>query len=259
MQTRIGSLIVRKLITTFVATTIFSILSAFYYTKVKSSFEIVYNQENEFIGWFFIYFMAIGVIILIYGNLVSIGVDYLQRKWFPQNDWLHVLILGVFGLANGLFFQEETLAYYGMLAALFYGVIDKWLYKRNSKNKSVKMFFLIPIVSLLISWSYFQLVSPPLPSFTKEDAVEFETSGEGTFIEEFPKEIGKWEGDIDGYQVKRETSAKEIEDEVYLVTFTENWSKGTEKDSWTISYKVKRDGSGINDETGNMPPYYENN
>ena len=34
-------------------------------------------------------------------------------------------------------------------------------------------------------------------------------------------------GNIDGYQVKGETSVREMEDEVYMVTFTENWSKGT--------------------------------
>ena len=47
---------------------------------------------------------------------------------------------------------------------------------------------------------------------------------EGTTIEKFPKKIGKWEGTIDGYQVKRETSVQEKEEEVYMVTFTENWS-----------------------------------
>ncbi|MBT2701471.1 hypothetical protein J7E79_29915 [Bacillus sp. ISL-40] len=257
MKTGIVSLIIRKLVTTIVATTIFSVLLSFF--GIKGISEIVYNQGNQFIGWFFIYLMYIGVIILIYGNLVSIVIEYLQSKWFQRHDWLYVLILGVFGLANGIFFQERTLAFYGMLAAILYAIIDKWLYKRNTKSKSVIMFFLIPIASLLISWGYFQFTSPPMPPFTKEDAVNFATTGEGTTIEHFPKDIGKWEGIIDGYQVKRETNAKEIEEEIYIVTFTENWKKGNEKGSWTLSYKIDRGSLTANGEQGNMPPYYEGN
>jgi hypothetical protein len=94
--------------------------------------------------------MYIGVIILIYGNLVSIVIEYLQRKWFQQYDWLYVLILGVFGLANGLFFQQGTLAFFGMLAAILYAIIDKWLYKRKPASKKIKMLFLNPVASLLI-------------------------------------------------------------------------------------------------------------
>ena len=103
MQTGIASLIVRKLITTFVATTICS--APFGFFNIIGGSEVTYNQGNQFIGWFFIFSMYIGAIILIYGNLVSIGIEYLQRKWFPRQDWLYVIILGVFGLANGIFFQ----------------------------------------------------------------------------------------------------------------------------------------------------------
>lgn len=190
IQTGIGSLIVRKIITTFAATTTLTVLLSFF--SIKSNSQIIYDQGNHFIGWYFIFSMHIRLIILVYGNLISVVVEYLQIKWFPQHDWLYVLILGVFGLANGLFFQERSLAFYGMLAAILYAIIDKWLYKRNTKNKSVKMFFLIPIASLLISWGYFQFTSPPMPPFTIEDAVKFATSGEGTAIDYFPKEISTW-------------------------------------------------------------------
>ena len=49
-------------------------------------------------------------------------------------------------------------------------------------------------------------MSPPIPPFTKEDAVKFATSGEGTMISDFPKEIGTWTGTIGDYEVKRKTS-----------------------------------------------------
>jgi len=257
MEPRTGSLIFRKFTATFVTTMIFSFVLVL--VNSINGFEFEFNQGNQFIGWFFIYFMYIGGIILIYGNLVSLVTEYLQRKWFRQYDWLYVIILGVFGLANGLFFQNGTLALLGMLAAALYAIIDKWLYQRKSKNKSIKMFFLIPIASLVLCWGYFQLTSSPMPPFTKEDAVHFATSGEGTVIEHFPKEIGKWEGTIEGYDVKRETDAQEIEEEVYIVTFTENWKKDSEMGTWELSYKVERGSLTANGEQGNIPPYYKGN
>jgi hypothetical protein len=78
MQHEIISLIFRKLVTTFVTTTIFSLLLAF--LNLIGREEITYNQGEQFIGWFLICFMYIGVIILIYGNLVSVGIEYLQRN-----------------------------------------------------------------------------------------------------------------------------------------------------------------------------------
>lgn len=251
-----GSLIIRKLITTFVTTIVTSILFAFFTLKESHS-KIIYSLGNEFMGWFFIFFMYIGIIILIYGNLVSIGIEHLQRKWFIQHDWLYVLILGIFGLANGLLFQASIFALYGMLAALLYGGIDKWLYKRSSESKGIKMFFLLPIASLLLFWGYFHFISPPMSSFTKEEAVEFATSGEGDYTDYFPKEIGEWQGTIEGYQVEKKTTVKEIEEEMYIVSFEENWKKGTQAGNWTLSYKVERDGLGMYDEKGELPPYYE--
>jgi len=256
LETGIGSLIIRKLITTFFTTTIFSILLFFF---IIDSSKIVHDREVESFGWFFIFFIYGGIIILLYGNLVSIGTEYLQRKWFKEQDWLYVVILGIFGLANGLLFQEISFSIYGLLAALLYAIVDKCLFKRFKEDKSVKAFFLIPIALLLLCWGYIQLSSPPIPPFTKEDAVQFVTSGEGTAIEYFPNDIGKWEGTVDGYRVKRETNAKEIEKEVYLVTFTETWGKGTRDRSWVLSYKVNRGSSSAYGEKGIMPPYYEGN
>jgi hypothetical protein len=256
MDTKVKKFMLRKLIATFVSTTIFSFLLALLYILQAPS--IIYNQGNQFIGWFFVYFIYIGAIILIYGNLVSAGTEYLQRKWFRKLDWLYVTILGIFGLANGVFFGEITLAYCGMVAAILYGIIDKWLNKKIMKNKSVKMFFLAPIALLVISWVYFQISSPTMSPFTKEDAVDFATKGEGTVIENFPKEIGQWTSNIEGYQVQKETSVKEIKAEVYMVSFTERWYKGAEKGSCTISYKVSRGSLTAKGSTGKMPPYYGN-
>ena len=60
----------------------------------------------------------------------------------------------------------------------------------------------------------------------------FANDGEGTVTDVFPKRIGTWQGEIDGYLIERATSAKEVGDETYLITFTERWEKRADKGSW---------------------------
>lgn len=254
-QMRMGNLIWRKVTTTFVAAAILAAILG-----LGTGFEteqIKYNQGNAFIGWAFIYFLYIGVIMLIYGNIVSIGIEYLQRKWFQKQDWLYVFILGVFGLANGLIFQEVAFAVLGMIAAIFYALIDKWLYRRMQNEKGIIWFYIVPVVAIFIIWGTLLMISPRMHPFTADDAVSFATSGEDLENEYFPKEIGVWEGDVDGFAVKRETSAEEIEDELYLVTFTESWKKGDLQDSWSFSYKVDRTSLTAHGGKGAIPPYYK--
>ncbi|QDP41156.1 hypothetical protein [Radiobacillus deserti] len=245
--------LLRKLLTTIVTTSALSFLFVFLYA-IKG-FEFVPDLGNQLLAWFFVYFMYIGVVILLYGNVVSIIVDYAQYKWFPKSDWLYVLILGIFGLANGLFFQLQSFAIVGMAAAILYGLMDKWLSKRKEKEKKIRMFLFAPIALLVCCWGFLQLISPPEPPFTKEDAVEFATSSEGSVTALFPDQIGKWEGTIDGYQVIRKTDAKDIGKETYLVTFSESWKKGEEEGKRTFSYKVERGSLTMSGENGEVPPY----
>lgn len=254
MHSGIGSLVVRKLITTFFVTTIFSILLLLFSIDYS---KMIYDRGIEFIGWFYFSFIYSGLIILIYGNLISIGVEYIQRKGFIRQDWLHVIILGIFGLLFGLLLQELIFAIYGLLTALLYAIVDKYLYVRLKEAKQVKVLILVPIVSLLLAYGFLQVTSPSMPPFSKEEAVQFATSGEGTPIDYFPKEIGIWEGTVDGYQVKRETNVKEIGEELYLVTFTETWGKGARDFSWSLSFKVERGTLSAYEEKGRKPPYYK--
>jgi hypothetical protein len=247
------SLIIRKLIATLFATTFTAILMAALSVLSKSNSEIEYNLGNQLMSWSFIYIIYVGVIIMIYGNSVSIGLELAQKKWFSRHTWLYILLHGVFGLLLGLLFPY--LALFGMYAALGYAGIDVWLSIRVSKHKGIKSFFLIPVLLYGLSWGYYQIISPPMPPFTKEDAVEFATSGEGTVIDDFPDNIGKWYGTIDGHQVERETNAEEIANEIYIVTFTETWKKGEEVSSQFFSYRVERGSLSAHKNGGETPPY----
>ncbi|WP_152658544.1 hypothetical protein [Oceanobacillus sp. CFH 90083] len=253
MKTKSESLLLRKLTATFVTTIFFSMLFVFVY--FNSGFEFAYHRGSQFISWFLVYALYIGMIILIYGNVVAMTIECLQRKWFRQHDWLYVLILGFFGLVNGVLFQDGMAALYGALAAIIYGIFDKWLYRRKEQEKSVKPFLIIPVVSIVVCWGYLELTSPPVPPFEKEDAVDFATSGEGAVTDEFPNYIGQWEGTMEGYQVTKETAVEEIGDEVFIVTFTKHWKKGDEMGTWTSSYKVDRQSRTLLCMEGDMPSY----
>ena len=95
-----------------------------------------------------------------------------------------------------------------------------------------------------------------MPPFTKEDAVHLVTAGKDPVNNLFPLDIGKWEGTIGGYHVTRETSAREIGKEIYIVAFTESWEKGSEKGTFESSYKVERGGLTASGQSGKIPPYY---
>lgn len=254
MKEEIGSLICRKFIATLFSGTVVTIL--FLYLMDVSR---MLDNRWIFISIFLAFFMYIGGIILVYGNLVSISAEKVQRKLAKEQSWLYVIILGIFGLANGLLFQEITFALLGFVAAVLYAIIDKLLEKRLKEEKSIKAFLLIPISVFFLSWGYCVLTFQPLPPLTMEEAVKFVTSGDGTFIDNFPKEIGEWQGTVDGYayQVKRETSAEELEEGKYKVIFTETWGNEKSERAWVLTYIVERGTSSIYSKEGIMPPYYK--
>lgn len=259
MQNQLKNILTRKVTATVVSTIVISIWIAFLGGKDSDS-EIIYNLDDAFVGWSITYVMYVGAIIFTYGNLVSIGIEYLQRKWFQKHHWFSILLHGIGGAAPGLFipdFQDAFFLLYGMLAAALYACVDRWLYKSASKKKGVKMFFLFSLLAYALCWGYFHFNSPPIPTFTQEDAVDFATADNGTVTDVFSNKIGKWQGNVEDYEVERETSVKEMGEEIYIVTFKENWSKGNETGSWLLSYKVERGSSSIYDEKGEMPPYQE--
>ncbi|WP_313894200.1 hypothetical protein [Psychrobacillus sp.] len=248
--------LLRKLVTTVITTVITSV-SFVAYSLIRNSTGIDHSLGSQFLGWFMVWFIYSGAVIFIYGSLVSIGIDFIQRKGFIRPKWLYVLIHGLFGIMFGVFAQEWLLSIYGMLIASMYAIIYKLLSKILLEKKSIKMFFLIPSAFLLLSWGYFYVISAPIPLFTEEDAVEFATSGNGTVTSDFPKKVGKWQGSIDGFEVERATDVKQIAKEKYIVTFTEKWEKGYITGTCFYSYIVERNSSTANELCKKTPPYYK--
>ena len=91
--------------------------------------------------------------------------------------------------------------------------------------------------------------------FTAVEAIEFAAGGDDSVVAALPKKPGIRKGRIGGYHVERETSAREIGREKYIITFTERWDKGLEKDSWIWTYEVERDSVSAKSGKGTAPPY----
>ncbi|GKU80631.1 hypothetical protein [Niallia sp. NCCP-28] len=254
MQAELQDIIPRKITATFISA--FFPASVFTFWYIYSDIEASYNQGNDFIGWFFIYFMYAFVIIFLYGNFVSIAAEFLQRKYFPTQDWLYVIIVSSLGAFFGILTINIFAAATGFLAALVYAVLDKMLFK-DVFPFNMGWFFLMPIVVVGLIWGCLQIASPQMPAFTEADAVDFLMEGAGTDISYFPKEIGKWEGAVNGYQVTRETKAKKIKKDIYLVIFIEKWKKENEKGQYIISNKVDRNSVFEIHHQGDYPPYYK--
>jgi hypothetical protein len=144
-----------------------------------------------------------------------------------------------------------------MAAAMLYACIDWWVERRIDRERSTKIVLIIPLILLLLSWSILEAISPSPPPFTKEDAIEFATSGEGTDIDLFPDKAGTWKGTFEGYYIERKTRAEKLNKGLYLVTFEENWTKGKQKGHYVTSYKVDRSSVSGYGENGTTPPYYE--
>lgn len=237
---RLGLLLLRKIAATFAATVVVSIVMGALYVLSPYRTENLYNLGHQFMGWTIIYFMYVGVIILVYGNAVSLGLEWIRSQGWIQHPLILIALHGVFGSALGLVFPSIGAVIYGIVAATIYGVIDYWFGVRISRRKGIIHILLIPVVVYVGFGLVLQWKSPPVPYFTMEDAVEFATSGKGTVIDAFPDRIGVWEGHVGGYEVRRETSASEVAPEKYVVTFTETWQKGPESGSCYYSYRVER-------------------
>ncbi|OOE12435.1 hypothetical protein [Fictibacillus arsenicus] len=183
-----------------------------------------------------------GVIILVYGSLVSAIIEFVMNRWFKINTLIYILLHGVFGL---IMFEAPILAVFGVAAALLYSLIDRWILHRIKKDKPTLMLMLTPIALFMMTWSILSFITPDRPPFTAEDAVEFVTSGKGTIINKFPKE----EGIITVGIATRETSVEKIGNEVYIVTFTETWKYEDAGGPWSISYIVERGSSTLYDQS----------
>lgn len=254
MKDQVIKLIARKVVTTLITAMLFA-LSFSTYGLIGNDSLSPYDRGVEFIGWASLFFYYGGIIIFIYGTAVSIVLELMLRKILPKYNWLYILFHGLFG---GIFlFQDLDILFLGIVPAFLYGLVDRWLYTQNMDGRHIKFGLLIPVALTLILWGSFSLSSETRPPFTSEDAIERATSGEDTISSNFPKDKKKWNGEIEGFQVSRKSSARKRGDHEYIVTFTESWEKGYLNGTYKIHYIVDRNTVSLHSESGLVPPYYK--
>ncbi len=150
--------VTRKLSATFLSTLISS--TAICSWGLVTDDNIENNLAADFLFWTVIYFLFMGIIVLIYGNIVSVIVESFQRKWFEEADWLYILILGVFGAAIGLILPHWEVIIQGFFVAMLYGLIDKFMLKRWQQNKGTAMLFIVPLAVFVVLSVYFHYTLP---------------------------------------------------------------------------------------------------
>lgn len=245
-------LIERKLLTTFLTTSFVSLAMAAMFIDMEGP----YHRGDSFIGWLFVCFMIGGPIILVYGNLVSLGLEYGLKKRFKGNRWLYLGLHAFFGAGLGIVFPGMFYFVAGAIAALVYVLVDQLLIYFQLRQKKVYLLAFIPIILSITIWGFLESFSPQEPPFTQEDAVKMAARNEGIILGTFPDKVGKVEGTVNDYRVTRESSASEKDKGRYLVVFTERWEKNGETGSRSISFLVDKNGMTDKGEEGEVPPYY---
>jgi hypothetical protein len=233
------NLLERKILATIITTfTLVIVLSGF-----MLEIDIGVNPEEADYGMAFVLTtLGVGIygglIILVYGNAVSLLIEFVLNRWFKVNTVVFILLHGFFGL---VLIYEPILAVYGVTTALFYACMDRWIFYRTRNKKRIRMFLIVPIGIYTVIWAVLTIISPEPPPFTEEDAIAF-VSGANTYDDQFPDQPGK----VTEGPVTRETHVKEIEDEIYLVTFKETRTN-LEDGHWWVSYRVTRNSSSLED------------
>ncbi len=120
---------------------------------------------DSFLGWAYILIFVVGGIILIYGNLISIGIEYVVNRWMKGNAIAFILMHGVFGGIPVVWAQQWTLTLYASGAALLYAFVDRWIFNRSNKNKHTWPVHTVAPVLFLILFAIFMVKSHPVPNY----------------------------------------------------------------------------------------------
>ncbi|MBH5319774.1 hypothetical protein I6N90_18405 [Paenibacillus sp. GSMTC-2017] len=218
---------------------------------------------DSFLSWMGISGMIAFPVILIYGSLISVGLEFLLPKWIKNRSVL-IITQGIghvaFGALHAILLKLDWFIYFTAWAALVYFLMDQLLICIQNNKHRLKVWiglFLLPIVITVLVSALLPPAPPPLPvgPFTKEDAVSIATAGDGTMTRVYPDQVGKTTTEIDGYSVTRETKVSELGEETYEVFFVESWSKEEDRGEQWVSYIVSRGSLEHNGSGGKSPPF----
>jgi hypothetical protein len=247
----------RNLIAAFFSSVILIIYIDFYTANKEPLSPYTFNS---FVSWGFFLSLYVFPIVFVYGIGVSTITELTLTK-LRAFKYIRTIISGLIhisaGYLFGYVFQSQVACIYGATCAAIYFLANEALrfFWNKTKKSLINVVWCVPILIFGSLAGYFYMVSPNLPPFTENNAVAFATSGKGTNIELFPKQVGKMNLIIDGYNVERETSVTRIEKETFEVTFTERWSKEGKSGQTRSNFIVERYSSMAHGGGGDMVPY----
>ncbi|WP_156043115.1 hypothetical protein [Paenibacillus sp. UNC451MF] len=249
-------MLLRKLASAYMVSAlviIFFLLSSIHVTSPGSTL-------FDFYAAVLIFSLYVVPIVFIYGAGVSALVEVVLGKLrmnVTMKLLLQVVLHAVFGSVLGIIVDSKLFCLYGTIAAVLFLLFDNLLCKLEGRiqAKGWLIWIASPLVILVCLQIYNQSITPPLPPFTEKDAVEFATSGKGTVIDYFPKQVGTRVMTIDGYRVERETRVAKTNKEEYEVTFIEKWEKDGVTGQHSYNYSVSRGSMTANGGGGDRIPY----
>lgn len=143
-----GSLSFRKLLSSFVSAFLISMLITL------SAMLSMGFSGFIFVVWTFIYMIYAGLIILTFGNLVSLVIEFLFKRWRNKNILsysLYILLHAIFGYMAGVLLSDTyEFVLYGTAAASIYAIADEWLFYRIKNNKKVAALPVSVVISFIM-------------------------------------------------------------------------------------------------------------
>ncbi|GGG61722.1 hypothetical protein [Paenibacillus radicis (ex Gao et al. 2016)] len=253
---------IRKMATAYVTVMTIVLFFAWQYNGLWTE---EWEAASDFAGWAVIVSIYAFPAVFIYGIAVSICIEIIMAKLtiHAAFKWVVSATLHLsFGFLCSLPFQSVFFGFIGAGAAFYFFLVDQlviWCIRRLNRRTRVTL-LAVPLVLFVFSYAALLIDSPAkpyTPPFSAEEAVHFATSGSGSTIDNFPKEIGTMQLEIQGYTVERETAVTPLgTKEQYRVAFIERWMKGSEGGEHRMYYTVTRGSLEAAGSDGPRPPYH---
>ncbi|MCR2805177.1 hypothetical protein [Paenibacillus soyae] len=225
----------------------------------------MFPRFGELMQWISFISLYVFPIVLLYGSLVSMAMDFVTRRWVRNGSTArmlascagHMLFGALFALPFG---STGFILSCAAGALLFFGAdrLLETVFARGWRKPAITIAIAVPIAAIAGLGFFSSLGDGPgeQAPFTEADAVAFATDGQGTVTDVFPKQAGSAQTVLSGYTVTRETSVVTTGREKYEVTFREQWNKdGQDEGSRWFTYVVTRRGMASKGSGGDAPPY----
>lgn len=216
------------------------------FVVVTLTFFLSGRAHESFFAWAFVSLIYGGLTVILFGNAVSILIEYIHRKWLTMNGPLYISLHGFFGLLSGILLGNVVFLTIAILSATLFGSVDYWLKVKKRPTYALTSIGVFPVAVIVGIWIFIKITQGP---FTEAQAIDVATNRQSV-----PDYSGEQTETIGAYEVKRTTETEKIDSNTYVVTFIESWSNEFYSGEWYISYKVNRHDAVVLDSGGRRVP-----